>query len=352
MIKRIVALCILGLMVLSIGSIPSLLLKSIPEREYTYPREQVYQKTISAIGKFQDNYYREIYIESPIIADQVNVSVGDRVNKGDVIASIDTELTKNVLQSSVSVKMQSVGQNWDEEKMGKVAQAYGLSDKMLSELLGNDSGVSAVNDYDKQVVPLKIYAPISGVVTAMNLSDHVLTQSNKPIAAIAENTTMKVLLEVSENDIQYVEEGSIVNITTEAAINHNYTGKITKIYPSTEQTEYGDTQETVVKVEVLIDNPDGNVKSGFSAKGKICVEEAKTIVTIPYEAILQDEQNQEYVYVWKDGRAARQDITTGLELTYSVEVLQGLNGEEKVILEPSGILEKEVVRLRGEYYVS
>lgn len=353
MLQRITAILILGFLVLSIGSIPSLLLDAIVVREYTYPSKKVHQETVSAIGKFQNNHYREIYIESPIIAESVSVSVGDRVEKGAVLATIDTNLTKNVLQNSISIKMQSPQKGWDIQKMEEAAQVYGVSGQALSELFKQkETSLAGVDDYEKIVVPSKIYAPISGVVTAVNLTDHVLTQSAEPVVAIAENTTMKVLFEVAENDIQYVSTGDTVFITTDASAGQTYTGVVTKIYPSAELSKYDESSQTIVKVEVIIENPDGNIKAGFSANGKIAIGSSKNILTIPYETIMQDEKNQEYVFIWENGKAIRRNIKTGLESTYYVEVIDGLSESDKVILEPEDIREREIVRLKGETHGS
>ena len=61
------------------------------------------------------------------------------------------------------------------------------------------------------------------------------------------------------------------------------------------------------------------------------------IITVPYEAIRQDEENQEYVYIYKDGKAYRRNIITGTELREETEVCTGLEVGECVILQPDKV---------------
>jgi multidrug efflux pump subunit AcrA (membrane-fusion protein) len=55
---------------------------------------------------------------------------------------------------------------------------------------------------------------------------------------------------------------------------------------------------------------------------------------VPFESILQDDNGQEYVFAFKNGRAIRQNITTGDEYDTGVEVLTGITAGETIIDDP------------------
>lgn len=80
--------------------------------------------------------------------------------------------------------------------------------------------------------------------------------------------------------------------------------------------------------------------------------ENEELLTIPYEAVGQDSNQQEYVYVYSKGRPVRKNITTGKELLHTVEVTKGLGITDIVLLEPENIQPNLMVRLKGEYHVS
>ena len=70
---------------------------------------------------------------------------------------------------------------------------------------------------------------------------------------------------------------------------------------------------------------------------------------VPFESVRQDKDNVEYVYVYQNGRAVRQDIETGEETSDGVEVLSGLTGGEIVLFNPDEpAVSRNFIYLKGE----
>ena len=109
----------------------------------------------------------------------------------------------------------------------------------------------------------------------------------------------------------------------------------------------GTHEETVVDVCASIDNLDEEVKAGYTINAKIVVEKEKEINVVPYEAVMQDENETEYVYVFANGMAVRKDIETGVELTDGVEVLSGVSQDEPIIFTPNKV-KKDGTRVKIE----
>ena len=72
-------------------------------------------------------------------------------------------------------------------------------------------------------------------------------------------------------------------------------------------------------------------------KAEIETEPEKMISVLPYDSILQDNNGKEFVYVYRDGKAVKRFITTGIELDESVQVVTGLYPSDNVIYEASKI---------------
>ena len=87
------------------------------------------------------------------------------------------------------------------------------------------------------------------------------------------------------------------------------------------------------------------MKSGYTTKAKIIIEQVDYALTIPYEAVMQDEENREYVYVIEDSRAKKRYITTGLELSKGFEVLDGIDENTFIIKNPTDIHENSYVKV-------
>lgn len=104
-------------------------------------------------------------------------------------------------------------------------------------------------------------------------------------------------------------------------------------------------------MEIAIDDPDNDLKAGFTARAEIVTDTRRTMLTVPYEAVRQDENNVEFtVYLAEGSRAVRRNIQTGVELLEGVEVTEGL-GPADVLLADASAAGKEgaLVNLqRGE----
>ena len=112
---------------------------------------------------------------------------------------------------------------------------------------------------------------------------------------------------------------------------------MTEIASAARKQLVGTTQQTVVDATVQLTNADSYLKPGYTVKAEIETEPEKMISVLPYDSILQDNNGKEFVYVYRDGKAVKRFITTGIELDESVQVVTGLYPSDNVIYEASKI---------------
>ncbi|QQS59379.1 efflux RND transporter periplasmic adaptor subunit [Candidatus Peregrinibacteria bacterium] len=170
-------------------------------------------------------------------------------------------------------------------------------------------------------------APRDGIVT------DVAFETGESITTAEDMITIKtdglyILANVPETDILPVNVGDPVEIDFDA-------------FPSGEklmgEVFHVDPAETIIQgvvyyqIKVSLTNPDERVRSGMTADLEILAEEKKEALTIPVEA-LQYEGEQAFVSVLENGEKIRKNIRTGLEGEEAIEVLEGLNEGERVIL--------------------
>lgn len=343
MVKRLLALFILPAAVFSIGVIPSIILSKVKETKYVFPQIEYFSETVEANGEIVAEEMQEVYLSTPVFANRVSVSVGDAVLKGQLLATIDQEVTKAVAASGVSVPKAAVP---SEEAIADLAEQYGIPVGIVAQYIPKEETQVQIQA-EKVQIPKEIEAPISGVVTQVGLQQNALSSSGVPLVTIANMEKFKAKLQVLEEDIQKVALGDSVVISS-PAFSANCRGVISKIYPVV-QSE-GVSSEKTVAVEVEITTGASQLKPGFTANGTIFIGNSRELITIPYEAISQDSSHQEYVYVYEQGKAVRRNISTGQELLYTVEVTSGLTTADIVLMNPEEIPSGAAVCLRGEYY--
>lgn len=140
-----------------------------------------------------------------------------------------------------------------------------------------------------------------------------------------------------ESDARFIEEGQSAGVSG-AAFDGTRNG-IVRSVGSSARTLNG---RTVVDVMIEITDCE-KLKSGFTAESSIYTDDERTISTLPYEAIMQDEEG-EYVFVFENSKAVRRNIETGLELSGGTEIKSGLTDGSEVISAPSELHENELVR--------
>lgn len=135
---------------------------------------------------------------------------------------------------------------------------------------------------------------------------------------------------VSEQDISRVEIGQTAEITGDAFPGTVYSGTVDRISDTASKVPFGNVQKTAVEVKIKIDSPDDILKQGYTASVKLITSEPSTMNLVPYEAVNQDD-NGEYVYILKEGKAEKLYIETGAELSGGIELKTTVYDNEKII---------------------
>lgn len=304
--KKILRLACVSLIFILIAHFaPLVFYDSLPLVDIVYAQLSDNKEIVACNGKIEQNSNEEVFMDVPVTPSKVYVAVGDVIKEGDIIAEINTEKTKSVLSNNYSWMIQ----NQETPKVG----------------------------YDLDDIPQYITAPSDGVVTALNMRQGISTSADNPLAVISTNNKLKIYAEINENSISKVKIDQEVSITGAGFAGAEYKGTVTEISNVATQTTVGSTQQTVVGIIISIDNPDARLKPGFTAKNEIITSYDRNILTVPYEAALQDNDNVEYIYVFENGRAVRKNITTGRELSSGLEIISGLEIGERIIQNPEKV---------------
>lgn len=166
-----------------------------------------------------------------------------------------------------------------------------------------------ISDLRKDVGKSDIPAPISGVISALNLTKNTNCNTGTTVATIQSVDRLETVVNVDELDIAKISVGQKAEITLEALEGEVFTGTVTKI------AVVGDNANgfATFPVTIAIDNPD-RIKIGMSCEVTIEVDSAKEVVVLPVEAMSQDARGY---YVQKitsyDPESAGEQYQNGLQ---------------------------------------
>ncbi|MDD3833762.1 MAG: efflux RND transporter periplasmic adaptor subunit [Oscillospiraceae bacterium] len=256
------------------------------------------EQTVTCNGRVEVAESEDVYVKIPCIADNIYVKGGDKVKKGDLLFSVDVEATKQVISAA--------------------------------------SGISPSLVPDEQIVK-EIVAPISGEVSSINISSGETVSTDSPCAVISSSDALQVKIAIQESRLKNIKVGQKVTVSGTAFTLNEYQGVVSYIATTARQQYVGTMIETVVDAVISLTEKDESLKPGLSAKTKIIVGSQKDSIVIPYEYVMQDEFNNEYVYLYKDGYSVKCIIKTGKELSNGFEILSGLSSGDLVIINPDKI---------------
>ncbi|MFQ5634677.1 MAG: efflux RND transporter periplasmic adaptor subunit [Gammaproteobacteria bacterium] len=313
---------------------------------FVMPERRTIASTVLATGVIRLRVGAEVRVGSQLsgIVEELNVTVGSKIEQGDVIARIDSrglEARRDQALAQVKVLEQEVRRAEVELERARQLDIENLvartdvEDRTLDladarARLGKARSDVAVVEADLAYAVLR--APISGTVAS------VATQKGETVAASFTTPTFVTIIEdgatelvamVDETDIGNVEVGNQVLFTVEAYPAVEYEGRVKQIAPK------GTLISGVVNFEVMIDisSPASALKPDMTANISIRTAERDALV-LPSPAIQRD-GFERFVLVERDGELVRRTVTVGTRDAGVTEIRQGVGLNDRVAIIPA-----------------
>ena len=150
-----------------------------------------------------------------------------------------------------------------------------------------------------------------------------MATQGQPAFIISSPDILQIDLSITQADIGKFSEGQTVSVKIDEQVVDGTVNYVPAV---------ADASSSLYKVEVLIDNSEGQFKSGMSAEVEVSIEKESNVVKVPKKAILEEEGNK-YVYiVGDDNRAVKKEISTGIETADTVEIKSGVESDDTVVI--------------------
>ena len=301
--------------------------------------------TVAATGVVRLRVGAEVRVGSQVsgIVRKLNVTVGSRIRKDDVIAEIDSrglEARLAQARSAVAVAEQDV-----RRAQVELARARQLGERQLVPRQQVEDLSLALDDAkakltkaqrDADVVETdlsyaRIRAPISGTVASVS------TQEGETVAAsftaptfvtIIGDHALQLIALVDETDIGAVAPRNPVVFTVEAYSGREFKGHVERIAPK------ATIVSGVVNYDVMItiDSPADVLKPDMTANISIRTAERQALL-VPNVAVQRDGDDR-FVYVDRGGVVTKRPIAIGTREAGFTEVMRGLSAGERVLVGP------------------
>lgn len=177
---------------------------------------------------------------------------------------------------------------------------------------------------DFQESPVR--SPIAGTVVSIDVERGEEVRPTAAVATVATLAEVRVSVEVPERYVSVVEPGMSATFTSFAVDDGEYPGEVVSVEPTIDP----DSRSKLVKLR--IDGRTGELEPGMFVRVSLPLARATDAVTIPFRALVQ-EGGDEYIYTVDDGAARRVSVRTGIIADGRVEIRDGIEANQTVVVE-------------------
>lgn len=176
---------------------------------------------------------------------------------------------------------------------------------------------------ERELLDATIRTPFDGYVQKRMATVGQFVRVQTPVMAIVRVDPLKLVAEVSERMMSWVKGGQPVQLSVEAYPDEMIEGTISRVSPAVNE------QTRAFPVEAQVPNPDGRLKPGTFARGRLESDRVDPVLTVPASAI-QNRYGVNRLFVAQGDRLALREVKLGDRLGDRVEVESGVSAGEQV----------------------
>ena len=195
----------------------------------------------------------------------------------------------------------------------------------------------------------QIKTPIDGVVirlvreagSDLPLADGQRIDAGFTIAQIAPTDTLIADVDLVGLDLARVEENLAARLRHYAWEDERFAGTLIRLAPSI------DPVTRTVRAEVAVPNQDGRLRPGMFVEVTLVAERREDVIVVPRESVTE-RGGKRVVFVLNGQRVAEKEVVLGLGDDEVVEVRQGVDLEDRIVVRGLETLTKDTrVRVTG-----
>ncbi len=282
------------------------------------------------------------------VVKRLRVREGDWVHYGDTLVELDRQSIEAQMEIA---RVQYEQAQFRHERMeslyarGLVAREEFEASRTAYEV-ARAQFQQARDQFDKTV----ICAPISGRVVQLNIKEGetvVIGTMNTPgtvLLVLADLSRMQALIKVDETDVVRVATGQNARVRVDALPDTSFTGVVTRVGYMPVISLLGNEGNAVnFEVEVKLDSAVSQLKPGMTVHAEITTAQRDSVLVVPVQAVGRrrvGNREGETVFVVRNGKAMLTPVKTGQASDTEVEIIEGLNAGDEVIVGPYKVLSR------------
>lgn len=281
---------------------------------------------------------------------QMKVKVGDRVNAGQLLFTVNSnDITAKRAQTDAMIAQAEAAQRAAQKDLDRYTALYKQQSASAKELdqvtlqfqsakANADAAKQMRNEVSAQLAYTSVSAPFSGIITQKLADAGSMANPGMPVLTLEQSGNLQVSASIPENQIASVKLGEEVSMSIES-VNKTITGKVIQVNPSSQFTG----GQYIVKISV----PAAEAKQLYAGmyvhlripvKGNATAAKEAGKILVPTKAIITRDQLSGLYTISSQNTALLRWVRLGATSGDQVEVLSGLAANETFILSAEGRL--------------
>ena len=215
-------------------------------------------------------------------------------------AAADRDLARQALERTKQLREQNATSAADLERAEATARGADASLDLLQVRL------------DRSVVR----APFGGVVGRRYVSQGDYVNSASKLTALHSVNPQYAVLDVPERYADQLKRGQLVSFQVAALPGRNFSGEVVFVDPTVE------LPARTILIKARVPNPRRELASGMFIEARLATSIRPNAIVVPEDALLPM-QGATYVWVIKDGKADRRQVTLGVRTAGWAEIVGG-----------------------------
>ncbi len=267
---------------------------------------------------------------------------GDRVEAGDLLAEIDDQ-AQRIAVSSASAEVRRLealleNQTKQVERLENLARRQSVAQDQLDEATTSvkvyaaqlDEARARLEDAEFNLSRTRVVSPVSGQIQRRSISSGDFVSSGRELFELVSADAIRAFLPLPERLQDLVSEGQLVRLSIPSRPDEWVEGQVSDVRPA-----IGDGSRAIELI-VDLDNP-GSWRTGGSVSAQVVLEKRESLVVPPGSVVRRPAGQVVFVFDG-DERAIQREVRVGLRSSDWIEIRDGLDDEEPVVVDGAGFL--------------
>jgi cobalt-zinc-cadmium efflux system membrane fusion protein len=310
---------------------------------------------------FNQNKLTKITSLARGVVKSVEVDLGSRVDKGDLLATLTSatigeaqgaylralaehELSETVLERQRSLLAQRISSESDYQE-AKAAHhvstaAVRQAHQWLLVLGFDEVQIEALTRQQSTPGVLELRAPFEGEIVERTAVQGAVVEEADALFTLTDTAVLWATVNIPESQVSHVSAGQTVELTVESLPGQSFVGTLTWVSPAV------DERTRMVQGRIEVPNAAGHLKARMFARARIATAHAERAVVVPLSAV-QNVTGTTVVFVKSfDDLFEARPVTLGAKHDGRVEIVAGLRSHEPVVVAGGFALKSQLLASR------